>query len=299
MQLLALLLWKLGNMFSNQIFPFGIFTPVISSSQCVDFLSCILMFDHGYSLTRRLNSTYSGSIFKVRRGSDSAELDIGFADNEVDLVALQSFISGTSGNISVLYDQFGNVDLVQTVFGRQPQVSAGGGVLNFLNGKLTITTPNASIRTLQPSSVLTFPKGHHYLGIVNRRVGIVGFPRLVGFSDASDFLFNITNNVAYPGSSFTYSYSPLVQNFANYHYAGADSPYVLKGYENNILTANVSSQTRADGINLTRVLGNTLGTGSNLVFDGDFQELIISKQDITDQEVSDIQDNVIDFYSIP
>lgn len=61
----------------------------------------------GYSL-RKIRTAYSGSAVRVRRSSDSAEQDIGFAGSLIDTAALTSFCSGANGFVVTWYDQTGN-----------------------------------------------------------------------------------------------------------------------------------------------------------------------------------------------
>lgn len=82
-----------------------------------------------YSL-RQLSSSYSGSAIRVRRSSDNAEQDIGFASNELDTTALTSFCGAGDGFVTTWYDQSGNGnDATQTTAANQPQIVSGGSVL--------------------------------------------------------------------------------------------------------------------------------------------------------------------------
>jgi hypothetical protein len=58
--------------------------------------------------TRKLDQNYTGFAIQVRRVSDNATQDIGFVNNELDSAALQTFLTGSSGRVSVWYDQSGN-----------------------------------------------------------------------------------------------------------------------------------------------------------------------------------------------
>lgn len=60
-----------------------------------------------YSL-RKLRSAYSGNAIKIRRSSDSEELDIGFVNGVVDSASIISFCTGTVGYVTTWYDQSGN-----------------------------------------------------------------------------------------------------------------------------------------------------------------------------------------------
>jgi hypothetical protein len=87
-----------------------------------------------YSL-RLLRTEYTGSAIRVRRASDSEELDIGFAANELDTSALTTFCSGTNGFVKTWYDQSGNAnDATQATAANQPQIVSSGSVI-LENGK--------------------------------------------------------------------------------------------------------------------------------------------------------------------
>lgn len=61
-----------------------------------------------YSVARRLNTSYTGSLFRVKRSSDSTEQDIGYGgDNWWDDSALSSFVGANNGDVVKIYDQSG------------------------------------------------------------------------------------------------------------------------------------------------------------------------------------------------
>lgn len=68
----------------------------------LDYSTYALLF----SISRRINTAYTGALFRVVRDSDSAELDIGYDSfNDMDASALAAFCSGTTGRIQTLYNQ--------------------------------------------------------------------------------------------------------------------------------------------------------------------------------------------------
>lgn len=71
------------------------------------FLDIYTDAEAAYSL-RKLRSAYSGNAIKIRRGSDSEELDIGFVDGIIDSASIISFCTGTNGFVTTWYDQSGN-----------------------------------------------------------------------------------------------------------------------------------------------------------------------------------------------
>ena len=99
-----------------------------------------------YSAARRLSSTYTGSLIRVRRSSDNAEQDIGYtAGNVLDESALTTFVGGgNEGFVTTIYDQSGNAkNANQTTASYQPRIVANafgshpGGITKIL-GKPSI-----------------------------------------------------------------------------------------------------------------------------------------------------------------
>lgn len=85
--------------------------------------------------TRKIKNSYSGPALRVRRSSDNAEQDIGFANGELDNAALLAFCGAGSGFVRTLYDQTGNgKDAVQTNTSIQPRIVLNGALWAF-NGK--------------------------------------------------------------------------------------------------------------------------------------------------------------------
>ncbi|QDL32725.1 arabinofuranosidase catalytic domain-containing protein [Serratia liquefaciens] len=85
---------------------------------------------------RKLRSTYEGFAVRVRRSSDNAETDIGFAaDRGLDVAALLSFCGAGSGYVTTWYDQSGNnAHAARTNTAGQPMI-VSAGVLVTLNGR--------------------------------------------------------------------------------------------------------------------------------------------------------------------
>lgn len=81
-----------------------------------------------YSL-RKLRTAYAGSCIRVRRSSDSAEQDIGFASGVLDTATLLSFCGAGDGFVTTWYDQSGNArNATQATSTAQPRVAIAGVV---------------------------------------------------------------------------------------------------------------------------------------------------------------------------
>lgn len=82
-----------------------------------------------YSL-RRLSSSYTGPLIRVRRSSDNTELDIGYtATGDLDTTALLAFTGANSGFVTTWYDQSGNSrNATQATSTAQPRIVNAGVV---------------------------------------------------------------------------------------------------------------------------------------------------------------------------
>lgn len=79
-----------------------------------------------WSVGRRLTVNYEGPLIRLRRGSDNAESDFSYGnDNLLDTTAITTWLGGANGLLRTVYDQSGNaLDLTQTTAGSQPLYSA-------------------------------------------------------------------------------------------------------------------------------------------------------------------------------
>ena len=98
-----------------------------------------------YSL-RLLNKTYAGSAIRVRRGTDNAEQNIGFASEQLDTEALETFAGSGDAFVTTWYDQSGNdYNVTQTTASNQPQIVSSGtsfGYVKTFNTQRLATSSN-------------------------------------------------------------------------------------------------------------------------------------------------------------
>jgi hypothetical protein len=86
-----------------------------------------------YSL-RKINSTYNGSVIRVRRSSDNQTADIGFYRYSLDQKALLDFVGNGSGFVTTWYDQSGNNrHATQSTNLNQPRIVDSGSTVTLLN----------------------------------------------------------------------------------------------------------------------------------------------------------------------
>jgi hypothetical protein len=102
-----------------------------------------------YSTARRLSSSYTGSLIRVRRSSDNAEQDIGYTSgNLLDESALTSFVGANNGFITTVYDQSGNAkNLTQSTAGSQPKIVNSGSVIK--DSSLPVADFSGGVRSFE------------------------------------------------------------------------------------------------------------------------------------------------------
>jgi hypothetical protein len=79
---------------------------------------------------RLLRTGYTGNCIQVRRSSNNATQDIGFAGGVVDTASLKTFCASTDCFIRTWYDQSGNSrNLTQTTLSAQPLIVSAGSII--------------------------------------------------------------------------------------------------------------------------------------------------------------------------
>ncbi|WUH95742.1 alpha-L-arabinofuranosidase B [Streptomyces sp. NBC_00433] len=115
----------------------GVLAGTSPASQAAGSLPCDIYQSGGtpcvaaHSTTRALYSSYNGSLYQVRRSSDNATQNIGVlsAGGYANAAAQDSFCSGTSCVITVIYDQSGRGNNLT----QAPGGGAAGGPDNLAN----------------------------------------------------------------------------------------------------------------------------------------------------------------------
>lgn len=130
-----------------------------------------------YSVVRKLDGSYAGSAYRVRRSSDSATQDIGFVGDSVDTASLASFCGANSGYIDIWYDQSGNgYNLIQPTTANQPFVYQTGSICK-ISSSIDVPTidfnNNSSSHWLYNLSFINTSKAefHSIMNIINTNVG--------------------------------------------------------------------------------------------------------------------------------
>lgn len=242
-----------------------------------------------YSL-RKLDCDYTGYAIKVRRSFDNAEQDIGFTDNgDLDTAAIRTFSTGSTGFVSVWYDQSGNSNnATQTTAASQPVIFASGvffrdntrPVVQVYNGPfLNLTTALAS----------------------NSNFAIFGVQKRTATNVALTVLSNLTNDAPYAAMQFSDGNTYLTDG-TNY-VGGSDG---LTTYQ--LLTSFRVSGTLSiyrNGASLSGASGafsgastfNTIGNRHGNPIFGNISEIIFYSSDQSSNRTG-IESNINTYYTI-
>lgn len=251
-----------------------------------------------YSL-RLLRNLYNGNCIRVRRSSDNTELDIPFNGEEVDSVALLSFVGNNDGFVTVWYDQsVNNLDLAQSNFTSQPKI-VSQGVLITENGKPAIEYNNdylfnntaLSISNYLVSFVLKVTSGNssnpRYLALNGGSSNVqMGYNSAGSYFTRKGNQTNITTQQFNTLGSLDLLVHSSDNNIDKFNINGVEETF-------NGIGAPTANSLMGDGIHLFKGYQET----SFFVNTGLIQELVIYDTDKT-SEKEVVINNVNAFYNI-
>ncbi len=258
-------------------------TPIISSLSGGGQASAKLVVG-----LRRLVSTYGGPAIRLRRSSDNAESDFGFSGNELDLTAINSFLGGSTGFVTTLYDQSGNGgNVTQPATGIQPTFVANG-----LNGKPNMHMSSSqymtnSVNYPSPFTVVyaakqTGPTRGRMLTSVSNNWLLGWWAGLKGLSFFEGWVEPSGGGASSNGDTNPYVYTGSSD--------GSNSSFL---YQNGTLLANnAGGITGPNGISLNR--SGPYGEPS----DGDFTEVFIFNTVLSTDDRQLVENSAASYYSI-
>jgi hypothetical protein len=234
---------------------------------------------------RKLKTNYTGNAIKLRRSSDNATQIFGFAGNEIDTVAIKTWLGVSTAFVEIVYDQsgYGN-NVSQTVTGNQPTFVLNGhngrpvlrfNTSQFLFNEVNFPTPFSIVT----SSRATGATGRVFGGRANNWLhGYWSGARNQFHYDGWNWNGNVTSNMTLP-----------------YIYSGTgNGTTATKVYENGTLLANVAGgYTGPNGIVLNGY-GNW-GESSNV----DIFELFIYNAVIDDNSRIFVESSTSNRFNVP
>ncbi len=271
---------------SNTITPISAFTGL---------LDIYTSASAAYSL-RRLSTSYTGSLIRVRRSSDNTELNIGYDSNNVlDETALTTFVGAGSGFITTWYDQSGNANnAVQTTAANQPRI-VNSGTIDKVNNKpcAVLDGTNDSFNLTSTINV----SASNYQSFVGKRT--VSGNRLYALSGSFGqqyLLALLTDNKYYLQSKSThYRLSNSTDTTtAQLLLTGLNAAGTTSIYKNGSSIA--STELKISITNQIGSIGNYLG-GSGFLPTCGLQEIVFYNLDQSTNRTG-IETNINTFYSI-
>lgn len=256
-----------------------------------------------YSAARRLSSTYTGSLIRVRRSSDNTEQDIGYdGSNVLDESALTTFVGANNGFVTKWYDQSGNgKDMANSTALNQPRIVTSGAVLKdnskpalSFNGTSqylavtdnTILNSSSLMSCFYTAQIISGNSNSPLASKAYNGDGGYFFGQLGTDNKMQLYIDQGTNII---GTAAMLNSQKL---FTNFNKAGINN---LKYYVNGSLDIQATSFSDLTGTNSTYfALGFDPG---GFYLKGNFQEAIIYSTDkISDK--TGIEGNINTFYSI-
>lgn len=253
-----------------------------------------------FSVARRLSSTYTGSLIRVRRSSDNTEQDIGYDSNNVlDESALTTFVGANNGFVTKIYDQSGNSAFAsQSTAANQPQIVSSGTIIK-VNSKPAMQFNGTSSSMTYNSNPFYTKNTYSFFDVAKYNSTNAFYNMLIATSDndieirraaAGDSMQFIMGGTSGAAPTSSIAINNLQRLFSFYRKSSVEA----KAYINNTAdgTATPNSNTQA---NTTLYLGSR--GGSSFILDGYMQEVLIFT---TDQSAnhSNINGNINTFYSI-
>lgn len=292
-------------------FPLSLLIPGLGRGDEASFSGLLDLVPNAaaaYSVARRLSSTYTGSLIRIRRSSDNAESDFTYgSNNELDAAAVATFIGAGSGFIVTLYDQSGNTrNVTQGTAGNQPLYVASGQngkpATSFDGANDVLATANTtpfsgdfSATAISVSKPDSATRAEGFWGLGNS--GVAGqawglFSSLVNSGKFSTAHAGLRNYNA------TSAVSAAFMVVAASKEAGLISTKT-RVFKNGVQgTDNGSSSATTPNLAATQPICIGSWANRDSVFDGDQAELILWTPEISDANRQAAEGNINAFYAI-
>lgn len=244
-----------------------------------------------YSFARKLKSDYAGPLFRVRRSSDNAFTDIGLDGDVTDIAALTAFVGAGDGFVASLYDQSSCLEhLSALTANRQMRVVIGGVAQVDANGHLQ-AVGDGSNDSVSGSSSKSFPT---YFCVFKVSTHVDGDVVVMGSqANFSAVLLTGGNKLGLNnglGAVAGPDYLTNRQNLVIAYFDSADS--------DTIQLNNEAPMTLDAG---DAGSGGFVSLGNNVIptsMDGAWSELFVINGPVVDPELTELMDNINDFYQL-
>jgi hypothetical protein len=254
-----------------------------------------------YSTARRLSTSYTGALIRVRRSSDNAEQDIGYdGSNVLDESALTTFVGANNGFVTKIYDQSGNSAFAsQSTAANQPKIVSSGTIIK-VNSKPAMEFDGVNDSLTFASNPFYTKNTYSFFDVGKFYATVLNFNMMLSQTDAEievrrgggggvvQFLMGGTGGAAPTGSAQINNIQKL---FSFYRKSNVEA----KAYVNNTQDGTTMTPNSSTIANTSLYLGSR--AGSAYFYEGTMQEILIYN---TDQSAnhSNINGNINTFYSI-
>ncbi len=233
---------------------------------------------------RKLVNSYNGPALQLRRDNDNATMDFGFVGNDLDVVAINTWLAGSSAHCTTIYDQSGNGrNVTQGNSSQQPVFVANGlngrPILHFNAGQIMGNTSNFPAPfTVVCAAKQTGPTRGRMLSSYynNWLLGWWG-----GYKSCAHF----DGWVLYPS---------IISDNNPYIYTGTSNGSSAQVYENGTLISNLGGGYPGPN-------GITLGGSGNYgeYSDCDFMDVMIFSSVLPNADRSAVESNIANYYALP
>jgi len=307
---------KIQN-YINKIGDHGAYTFMVTYEEVTPFTGILDTYTTAtaaYS-TRRLSSTYEGSLVRVRRVDNNSEQDIGYTvDGDFDEAALETFADGNECTVKTWYDQSGNSnDITNTTTSSQPSIYDGSVFYS-----VGASTPSG-IGLLFSSDYLTGSADLHsgafyavaavVLGasVGNEMIFNQDDPGTGGAARIAQYLRTGSANNTARTVVFSTDGTSTADNTAN-NTVSANTAYIIGGhgkqsqveaYVDDVSNGHTSVSTALrHGSSTFRVGASAHSTTPSNFWSGRIAEVIIFDEDMSTGDITGVNTNIDDYFTI-
>lgn len=222
---------------------------------------------------RRLLTSYTGNLLRLRRSNDNAESDFSFASSgNLDTAAIATWLGANSGYVVTWYDQSGNSNnATQSTAASQPGYSA--------SGYLTFDGSNDYLDTG------VVPGAGWSMAARSNNNARDTFSCIVGQRGASsDRMFGLLEYA----SGHRYEVGDKFVATSDTSVGGVYAIAGNLGYRDGVLAATLSGVTWTGAATTLYIGASHNVSSSSYLYSGDIYEIIISDTTYTAQQMADI-----------
>jgi len=256
---------------------------------------------------RKLDKDYTGYCMKVRRASDDVEADIGFdGSGGVDQSAIATHCSGSSGFVSVWYDQSGNSNnATQSTSGAQPQIYNGTAVIT-TNGKPALDFDGSNHYMISASTItVNSTRSDFAVFALNRNTGAgQGLCSTDSIDGGSRLAQNLrTNTTTAPTLQAAVTIGFPVQVLTGTTSLNTSTQYLMTATQSTstlTLYLDGTSENSASHTNNTgsSKIGLGVSSGTTGKLEGVLQEIVMYNSDQSSNRTG-IETDIDTYYTIP